>query len=29
MMYNRQEDFDALAKDVRKFLEGIITKKSN
>jgi hypothetical protein len=27
MMYNRQEDFDALAKDVRKFLESIITKK--
>lgn len=24
MMYNRQEDFDALAKDVRKFLEGIL-----
>ncbi len=24
MMYNRQEDFDALAKDVREFLEGII-----
>lgn len=24
MMYNRQEDFDALAKDVRAFLEGII-----
>lgn len=24
MMYNRQEDFDALAKDVRVFLEGII-----
>jgi carboxypeptidase C (cathepsin A) len=26
MMYNRQEDFDALAKDVRKFLEGILKK---
>lgn len=24
MMYNRQEDFDALAKDVREFLEAII-----
>jgi carboxypeptidase C (cathepsin A) len=24
MMYNRQEDFDALAKDVRKFLEGML-----
>lgn len=24
MMYNRQEDFDALAKDIRKFLEGIL-----
>jgi carboxypeptidase C (cathepsin A) len=24
MMYNRQEDFDALAKDVRDFLEGIL-----
>ncbi len=24
MMYNRQEDFDALAKDVREFLEGIL-----
>ncbi len=26
MMYNRQEDFDALAKDVRKFLEGVLKK---
>jgi carboxypeptidase C (cathepsin A) len=24
MMYNRQEDFDGLAKDVRDFLEGIL-----
>lgn len=24
MMYNRQEDFDSLAKDVRKFLEGVL-----
>jgi carboxypeptidase C (cathepsin A) len=24
MMYNRQEDFDALAKDVREFLEGVL-----
>jgi len=26
MMYNRQEDFDALAKDVRAFLEGVLKK---
>jgi len=24
MMYNRQEDFDALVRDVRKFLEGML-----
>lgn len=24
MMYNRQEDFDALARDIRAFLEGLI-----
>jgi carboxypeptidase C (cathepsin A) len=24
MMYNRQEDFDALAKDIREFLEGML-----
>jgi len=26
MMYNRQEDFDSLSKDVRKFLEGVLKK---
>lgn len=26
MMYNRQEDFDSLAEDVRAFIEGILSK---